>query len=101
MFLSLFFLFFLFVVVVVVVVVLVFFSIISKSKRYSTCFAVVRVGCSAVFFAVFSKVSEVVLIFFEVSLANMTKAILITTSESCVVVRFVGNRHCNSPQHGN
>ena len=41
-----------------------------KIPLISTCFAVVRVGCSVVFFAVFPKVSEVVLIYAKYNLQN-------------------------------
>ena len=104
MFLSLFFLFFICrfsCCCCCCFVLFCFFSIISKSKRYSMYFAFVRVGCSAaVFFAVFSKVSEVVLIFSKYHLQIWLK-LLITTSESYVEVRFVGNGHYNSHPLGN
>lgn len=52
---------------------------------------------SAVFFTVFLKVSEVVLIYSKTH-QQIWLGLLIRTPESCVVVCFVGNRRCNSPQ---
>ena len=64
-----------------------------KIPHVATCFAVVGVGCSVVFFAVFSKVIEVVLIYSKYHLQICLK-LPIRTSESREVVCFVGNRHC-------
>lgn len=66
-----------------------------KAPCVPTCFAVVRLGCWAVLFAVFSKISEVVLIYSKYHLQIWLK-LLIRTTESCVVVCFVGNIRGNS-----